>query len=197
MRVHCIGGPYPNSLTGFPSLTLSVHSLDAKKPFAALQQTHQQLCPCTDSPGIFMYSVSWLIFSWVIFSWVIGSVSLHDLLDDPGRLNFDSVNDVFDHGVRQFSVDVRFLEPAPLPSKFPSVSLHLFTEMHVCLETWSVSCCRLSVVVSWRLCRATHGLPCSGNGVPWVSLPGPHQCATESKVTQWQSANPCVCWLES
>ena len=113
---------------GFPSPTWSVHSFDSEKPFAALQETHQQLCQCTDSAGILMYSVSWLIFSWLIFSWVIGSVSLHDLLDDPGRLLFDSVNDVFVHGVRQFSKDPRFLEPAPLPCKFPSVNLHLFPE---------------------------------------------------------------------
>ena len=119
MRVHCIGGPNQTHI-GFPSPTLSVHIFDPEKTFAASKQTHQQLCQCADSAGILMYSVSvsWLIFSWVIFSWVIGSVSLHDLLDDPGRLHFDSVNDVFVHGVRQFSVDLRFLEPAPLPCVF-------------------------------------------------------------------------------
>ena len=36
---------------------------------------------------------------------------LVDLLDDPGRLHFDSVDDVFVHGVRQLSVDLRFREP--------------------------------------------------------------------------------------
>ena len=50
---------------------------------------------------------------------------LVDLLVDPGRLHFDSVDDVFVHGVRQLSVDFRFREPAPLPCKFPSVGLHL------------------------------------------------------------------------
>ena len=59
---------------------------------------------------------------------MIGSVSLHDLLDDPGRLHFYSVNGVFVHGVRQFSVDLWFLEPAPLPRKFPSVSTPGFAE---------------------------------------------------------------------
>ena len=47
-----------------------------------------------------------------------------------------------------------------------------------------------SVVVSWSL-SGHHGLPCSGSGVPWMSFAGTHQCATESRVTPWQSANPC------
>ena len=34
-----------------------------------------------------------------IFSWMMGFVSLCDLLDDPGRLHFDFVDDVFVHGV--------------------------------------------------------------------------------------------------
>ena len=38
--------------------------------------------------------------------------------------------------------------------KIPSVCPHLFPAL--CLS-WS--CCRLSVVVLWSLCRATHGLP--------------------------------------
>ena len=42
------------------------------------------------------------------------------LLDDPGRLHFDFFDDVFVHGVRQLSVDLRFREPAPLPCKNPS-----------------------------------------------------------------------------
>ena len=50
----------------------------------------------------------------------MGVVSLCDLLDDPGRLHFDSVDDVF--------VDLWFREPAPLPCKFPSVCQHLVAE---------------------------------------------------------------------
>ena len=92
--------------------------------------------------------MSWLIFSWVIFFWVIGSVSLYDLLDDPGRLHFDSVNDVLVHGVRQFSVDVRFREPAPLPCKFPSESVHLFPE-----STFVARPCLCRVVVGRLSCR--------------------------------------------
>ena len=60
------------------------------------------------------------------------------------------------------------------------------------------TCCRLPSVVSWSFCRATHGLPCSGTDVPWVSFPGlagTHRCATESRVTPWQSANPCCVLL--
>ena len=30
------------------------------------------------------------LISWLIISWVIGFVSLRDLLDDSGRLHFDS-----------------------------------------------------------------------------------------------------------
>ena len=85
-----------------------------------------------------MYSVSWLIFSWVIFSWF--------------RLHFDSVNGVFVHGVGQFSVDLRFLEPAPLPCKFPSVSTPGFAEstfvQDLVFVVWSV-------VVSWILSAPT------------------------------------------
>ncbi len=53
-----------------------------------------------------------------------------------------------------------------------------------------------SFVVSWKLLRA-HGLP------PWKHwctvgfIAGTHQCATESKMTLWQSANPSLCCLES
>ena len=109
---------------------------------AVPQQSHQQLCQCTDSAGILMNSVSWLIFSWVF-----GSVSLHDLLDDPGRLHFDSVNGVFVHGVPQFSVDLWFLEKAQLPCKFPSVSTPGFAESTFVARPCF---CRV-VVVSWSL----------------------------------------------
>ena len=34
-----------------------------------------------------------------------------------------------------------------------------------------------------------------GTCVPWVSLPGPHRCAAESRMTLWQSANPFPVWL--
>ena len=57
-----------------------------------------------------------------LLSWVMGFVSLRDLLDDPGRLHLDFVDDVFVHGVRQLlSVDLRFHEPAPLPCTITSV----------------------------------------------------------------------------
>ena len=49
----------------------------------------------------------------------MGFVSLRDLLDDPGLLHFDLVDDLFVHGVRQhLSVDLKFWEPAPLPVCF-------------------------------------------------------------------------------
>ena len=50
----------------------------------------------------------------------------------------------------------------------------------------------MSEVVSWNWLWATHGLPCSGTGVRTEGvLAGNHRCATESRVTLWQSANPC------
>ena len=49
-----------------------------------------------------------------------GSVSV--LLMTPGLHDFDFVDNVFVHGVRQpLSVDLRFREPAPLPCKITSV----------------------------------------------------------------------------
>ena len=42
-------------------------------------------------------------------------------LDDPGRLHFDSFDDVFVHGIRQLSLDLRFREPTPLPCKKSTV----------------------------------------------------------------------------
>ena len=52
----------------------------------------------------------------------------------------------------------------------------------------------MSEVVSWNWLWATHGLPCSGTGVRTEGvLARTHRCATESRVTLWQSANPsCV-----
>ena len=53
-----------------------------------------------------------------------------------------------------------------------------------------------SFVESWSLSGhprpSLFGHPCTV-GV----LAGTHQCATLSRVTLWQSANPCMCWLES
>ena len=70
------------------------------------------------------------------------------LLGDPGRFHFDSVDGVFVHGVRQFSVDLRFREPAPLPCKLPSVSLHLVAV--------SIGTCSLKARLSQALvCRVS------------------------------------------
>ena len=56
-----------------------------------------------------------------------------------------------------------------------------------------LSGCRLSWVVSWSLCRATHSLPPLRHWCTVGVLAGTHQCATESRLTLWQSANPlCV-----
>ena len=59
----------------------------------------------------------------------------------------------------------------------------------------SLSGGRLSEVVSWNWLWATHGLSCSGTGVTWAVLAGTHRCATESRVTLRQSANPCCVFV--
>ena len=86
----------PNPLVEFHSPTLSVHRFASGEIVPVPQQSHQQLCLCTNSGDIdvlgLLVDLSCLIFSWVIFSWVIGSISLRDLLDDSGRLHFNSVH---------------------------------------------------------------------------------------------------------
>ena len=59
----------------------------------------------------------------------------------------------------------------------------------------SLSGGRLSGVVSRDLLRATHAFPV-GHRCTVVVLAGTHRCATESRVTLWQSAIPswCGCW---
>ena len=67
---------------------------------------------------------------------------------------------------------------------------------HVCLDAClcPVVCCRWSS--SWRLRRATHGLPFRARvyrGCPaWT-----HRCAPECRMTLSQRANPLSCWVES
>ena len=67
---------------------------------------------------------------------------------------------------------------------------------HVCLDAClcPVVCCRWSS--SWRLRRATHGLPFRARvyrGCPaWT-----HRCAPECRMTLRQRANPLSCWVES
>ena len=107
-----------------------------------------------------MYSDSWLIFCGVIFSWVIGTFSLRCHTDDSGLLHFDCVDDVCDlfldvvvkHSlvilIDDFFVDLRFREPAPLPSKFPSVCRHLFPESTFDSDL-SLSCCLLKSCRTW------------------------------------------------
>ena len=51
----------------------------------------------------------------------------------------------------------------------------------------------LLLFVCGRVRRGCARAP-TGTGVPWVSLPGTHRYATESRVTLWQCADPCcVC----
>ena len=68
---------------------------------------------------------------------------------------------------------------APLPCKIPSVCQHLARTINTCLAestfVLTLVCVVLSSVGS-RLVRATHGLPFSGTGVPWVSCLDPPVC---------------------
>ena len=101
---------------------------------------------------------------------------LIDLLDDPGRLHFDSVDDVFVQGVRQLSVDLRFREPAPLPCKNKSACQHLIVASTF---VWTLLCVLSSVVIG-RLRGGYVGPPTAflrrGTGVPWVSCLDPPVC---------------------
>ena len=49
------------------------------------------------------------------------------------------------------------------------------------------------MVVSWRLRRATHCLPF--RAPVYRGCPRTHLCATESRVTLWQGANPCCVFV--
>ena len=107
---------------------------------------------------------------------------LVDLLGDPGRLHFDSVDGVFVHGVRQVSVDLWFREPAPLPCKLPSVSLHLVAvSIGTCLLKARLSqalVCRVSFVGRYVVELSGHPrpFPRTGPRVPWVSCLDPRGC---------------------
>ena len=61
-------------------------------------------------------------------------------------------------------------------TKCTSVCQHLFPESTFVARPCLLSCCRLSVVVSWSLCRATPRPSLSGTGVPWVSCLDPPMC---------------------
>ena len=58
-------------------------------------------------------------------------------------------------------------------------------------EAWRCNFGHVVLVVSREACL---GPPTAslrrGTGVSWCVLAGPHQCATESRMTLWQSANP-------
>ena len=165
MHFHCIGGPTQFHLSGFLL----------------------QLCASFDSGGnLFLYRnshinnfVCLLILRnldvlGLVVDLLLDDLLQGDLLDDPGRLHFDSVDDVFVHGVRQLSVD---------PRKFPSVGLHLVAvSFGTCLPKARLSqdlVCRVSFVGRYvvDLSGATHGLPAHGPPrVPWVSCLDPQGC---------------------
>ena len=138
-----------------------------------------------------MYSVSWLIFSW-FFSWVFGSVSLRDLLDDPGTspLRLFNKSTPYSFSLR-FPCDPR---AAPLPCKFTSVGLHLFPESTFVLTLVCVS----SSVVAGRLRGGYVGPPTAFpvrapvyRGCPCRDPPGCHRVQGDSG----KAPNLIVCLL--
>ena len=98
-----------------------------------------------------------------------------DLLDDPGRLYFDSFDDVFVHRGRQLSLDLRFREPVPIPCKNQSQHYLIVASTFVLTLV-----CVLSSVVVGRLRGGHVGPPTAflrrGTGVPWVSCLDPPVC---------------------
>ena len=70
----------------------------------------------------------------------------------------------------------------------PSVRLHLLLNARLS-QGLSVSCCRLSVVVFVELVVDHAAFPVRHPCTVGV-LAGTHRCATVSRVTLWQSANP-------
>ena len=93
---------------------------------------------------------------------------------------------MFVHGVRQFSADLRFLEPAPLPCKFPSVSTPGFAES-TCVSRPCLSCCRLSSCRVVELVRPPTAFPRTAPRVPWVSFLDPRGCQSpDDPVTKSQ-----------
>ena len=128
MRVHCIGGPTQTHLSGF-----------LLQLFLCIACTWGN-CRCTSTITPTTLSVCWFCGNLDVLGLLVDLLLVDLLLGElfrfsarsswwsGTRLHFGSVNDVFVHGVRQFSVDPRFLEPTPLPWKFPSVSTPGFSE---------------------------------------------------------------------
>ncbi len=74
--------------------------------------------------------------------------------------------------------------------RMTSVCLHLFPETHL-TQNLSLSCGRLSSRGSY------FGPPTACLHGSTGFFAGTHQCATQSRMTLWQSANPSLCCLES
>ena len=153
-----------NSLIGFPSPSLSV--------------SHINNYLCSDSAGILMCSVSWIIFSWVTSTFVF-SLS-----------HWWFRNSQFLIVLTGCCCPTKSCPPlrrhlrGSAASRIGSATMWVYKCLsalvswkHICRKILSLSWCRLSVVVSWKLLRSTHGLPFWTpvyRGCPvWT-----HQCAT-------------------
>ena len=89
----------------------------------------------------------------MICSWMMGFVALRNLLDDPGLLHFDLVDDVFVHGVRQP------LRRSPVSGTGSATVYDSKRVITPVAESTFVSR-PVCVLSSWGLLWATHGLPC-------------------------------------
>ena len=126
---------------------------------------------------------------------------LVDLPDDPRRLHFDLVDDVFDHGDRQLFVDLRFREPAPLPCKFPRVGLHLVAvTTGTCLPKARLSqdlVCRVSFVGRYVVELSGHPRPSRVRAPVYRGCPARTHggvSVQDDSVTKSQLLCVCVGW---
>ena len=93
--------------------------------------------------------------------------------------------------IDDFFVDLRLRELAPPPWKCISVCQHLFPESTFVLRLVFVV---WSVVVSWSLSGHPR-LSLCGHQCTVGVLAGTHPCATVSRVSLWQKANPCCVFV--
>ena len=89
--------------------------------------------------------------------------------------------------------------PLSLSGTSPSCSIVSFQVCRhlVSLKARLTQTCLCRVVVCVELVSGHPRPSLFGHQCTVGVLAGTHGCATKSRMTLWQSANPCVCWLES
>ena len=158
---------HANSLVRFPSPTLCIVCIGVT--ISLITTVTSTALSVYGFCGILMYSrsvVDLLLGDWSHFS-------LLDLLDDPGLLHFDSVDDVLFHEA------LRLL----CGQQLQRTALRYHVRFHVCVNTWPrskhvcIDACLCRFVVCRKSPRVGHPRPSlSGTGVPWVSCLEPLVC---------------------